>query len=534
MHAVIKEPVSPFAFWSRFFSRIRTETPSAASAGIALSSAVLLTAAFPDFDLWPLAWIALIPLLLTIARRPLPVRSFLLGWLTGSVFFYCSCYWLTFSMINYGGLNPVVAYLLLVPGALTVGIFPGFFAAFVSVALRRFGKKGLLLAPFIWPALEWARLSLTGQLWNALGYSQAYQPYLIQMAKWGGVYAVSFLIVVVNAAVALVLLVRSKQALLIASTIIVFAIGAILLSNRSSQTSQLQDPAIRILALQPNVPMTIVKSADEMRQLTERHLTRSLELLRQSPDDGVPRLLIWPESPMNFEYARNADFQTLVSVFAREHRTALLFNSQEPAPNNGIYNSAILVNEQGKLVGQYDKIRLLPFGEYVPLPRWLPGASLITAIVGDFTPGANYTLFQVGELKAGVFICVESAYPSIARAFTQAGADVLINVSNDGYLGRTAVMRQHLANAVFRAVENGRPVVRVTNSGITAFIDERGDVSGETEAFQEATRSWSIERYESETTLYTRHGDLFVLVITVMSVLLFLIPLMKPRMKFAE
>jgi apolipoprotein N-acyltransferase len=159
---------------------------------------------------------------------------------------------------------------------------------------------------------------------------------------------------------------------------------------------------------------------------------------------------------------------------------------------------------------------------------------LITAIVGDFTPGANYTLFQVGELKAGVFICVESAYPSIARAFTQAGADVLINVSNDGYLGRTAVMRQHLANAVFRAVENGRPVVRVTNSGITAFIDERGDVSGETEAFQEATRSWSIERYESETTLYTRHGDLFVLVITVMSVLLFLIPLMKPRMKFAE
>jgi apolipoprotein N-acyltransferase len=237
---------------------------------------------------------------------------------------------------------------------------------------------------------------------------------------------------------------------------------------------------------------------------------------------------------MNFEYARNADFQTLVADFAREHRTALLFNSQEPAPQDGIYNSAILVNEEGKLVGQYDKIRLLPFGEYVPLPRWLPGASLITAIVGDFTPGANYTLFRVGELQTGVFICVESAYPSIARAFTQAGADVLINISNDGYLGRTAVMRQHLGNAVFRAVENGRPVIRVTNSGITALIDERGEVSDETAAFQEATRSWTIDRYGAGNTFYTRHGDLFVLVTTAILVLWFLIPLLQPRMKFGK
>jgi len=437
-------------------------------------------------------------------------------------------------MINYGGLNTLIAYLLLIPGALTVGIFPGFLAVFVSAAVKRFGIKGILLAPFIWPALEWVRLSLTGQLWNALGYSQAYQPSLIQTAQWGGVYAVSFLVVAVNSAFAFALLIRSKRALLIATAVLAVVLGSILLSNQTSKLPPPKRPAVRILALQPNVPMTIVKSAEEMRQLTERHLSMSEELLRPSADDGVPRLLIWPESPMNFEYERNPDFQTLVTNFAREHRTALLFNSQEPAPNDGIYNSAILVNEEGKLVGQYDKIRLLPFGEYVPLPRWLPGASLITAIVGDFTPGANYTLFRVGELQTGVFICVESAYPSITRAFTQAGADVLINISNDGYLGRTAVMRQHLGNAVFRAVENGRPVIRVTNSGITAFIDERGEVSDETQAFQEATRSWTIDRYDAGTTFYTRHGDLFVLTISVVSVLWFLIPLLQPRIKFGK
>jgi apolipoprotein N-acyltransferase len=330
------------------------------------------------------------------------------------------------------------------------------------------------------------------------------------------------------------LLIRSKHALLIATAILGSVFGTILLSSRRSELPPHQRPPVRILALQPNVPMTIVKSAEEMRLLTERHLTMSEELLSQSADDGMPRLLIWPESPMNFEYARNADFQTLVADFAREHRTALLFNSQEPAPQDGIYNSAILVNEEGKLVGQYDKIRLLPFGEYVPLPRWLPGASLITAIVGDFTPGANYTLFRVDELQTGVFICVESAYPSIARAFTQAGADVLINISNDGYLGRTAVMRQHLGNAIFRAVENGRPVIRVTNSGITAFIDERGEVGDETAPFQETTRSWTIDRYGDETTFYTRHGDLFVLMIAVISVLWFLIPLLQPRLKFGK
>jgi apolipoprotein N-acyltransferase len=207
--------------------------------------------------------------------------------------------------------------------------------------------------------------------------------------------------------------------------------------------------------------------------------------------------------------------------FAKKHHTSILFNSQESAPNDGIYNSALFINERGELIAQYDKIRLMPFGEYVPLPHWMPGASLITAIVGDFTPGTRYTLMPVGQARAGVFICIESAYPFISRGLTNEGADVLINISNDGYLGPTAVRRQHLANAVFRAVENGRDVLRVTNTGISAYITRRGQVQGAMNSFEPAVDTWRIGGRTNWQTFYTRHGDLFVGGCAMLSLLLF-------------
>ena len=129
----------------------------------------------------------------------------------------------------------------------------------------------------------------------------------------------------------------------------------------------------------------------------------------------------------------------------------------------------------------------------------------------------------LGQARAGVFICFESAFPAIARRFTEDGADVLINISNDGYLGQTPVMRQHLANAVFRAVENARPVVRVTNTGITAFITARGDVLDETAGFQTATRTWTIKRASTGQTFYTRRGDLFVATCAIAGLLIFVL-----------
>jgi apolipoprotein N-acyltransferase len=180
-----------------------------------------------------------------------------------------------------------------------------------------------------------------------------------------------------------------------------------------------------------------------------------------------------------------------------------------------------MVNEAGRPIAQYDKIRLMPFGEYVPLPHWLPGSNAVRAIVGDFTPGTKYTLMPLGNERAGVFICIESAYPWLARTLTDQGADVLINISNDGYLGPTAVMRQHLANVIFRAVENGRPLLRVTNTGISAYVAPSGEVSDATQSFQPAVRTWTITPAGNEKTFYTRHGDLFVGACAVLSLLTF-------------
>jgi apolipoprotein N-acyltransferase len=529
MQDVISQPARessvPSSGSTSLASRVRSNAPSLADSGIVVISAGLLILSFPDFDLWPLAWLGLVPFLLVIAPNALPFRCFILGWLFGGVFFYGSCYWLTYSMIHFGGMPTLLAFLVLIPAALTAGIFPGFFAMALGQTIKKWGAPALFLAPVFWVALEWARLGIIGQLWNAIGYSQAYQPVLIQPARWGGVYLVGFLIVAVNASIAFAFLRHSSRSLLISAAAVSLAGIVIFTAHRTSPARAVvaQEADAVVVAIQPNVPMDLVKSIDQLRTLATRHFEMSEAALRNLPNDGKPRLVIWPESPMNFGYGGDSLLRERLAPFARTNNSSLLLNSQEVAPNDGIYNSALLINEAGSLVTQYDKIRLLPFGEYVPLPQWVPGAGLIRGIVGDFTPGTNYRLMPVGNVRAGVFICIESAYPSIAREFAGEGADVLINISNDGYLGPTAVMRQHLANAVFRAVENGRPVLRVTNTGITAFITPGGAVKDATEGFKPDVRTWTIARSQSETTFYTAHGDLFAAACAVLSLLIFVL-----------
>lgn len=501
----------------------------------AAASALLLIFSFPNFEFYFLAWVCLVPLMWVVALRPSPGRAFILGWAAGSAFFYGSCYWLTYSMIHYGGVPTLAAYLLLIPGALVTGSFPGFFALLLALAIKRWGHAAVFLAPLFWTALEWVRLEITGQLWNAIGYSQAFHWTLLRPATWGGVYAVSFLILTINSALAFAVLKRTTWATMAAALIVVVVAFVIIISpfiatngNRSVTTP----PYLNVVALQPNVPMTAVKSAQETKHLLELHLSMSTNSLQRLPDDELPRLVIWPESPMNFTYASDKAFQELVAQFTKENHTSLLFNSLEPAADDGSYNSALLINEEGRLISQYDKIRLMPFGEYVPLPHWLPGASLITGIVGEFTPGDKYTLMPVGDHRAGVFICIESAYPWIARRLSSEGADVLINISNDGYLGPTAVMRQHLANAIFRAVENGRPLLRVTNSGLSASIRADGFVQHQTAGFQTEVNNWTVSESFVTGTFYTRHGDLFVHACSVITALVFLVTLFSRRRSF--
>jgi apolipoprotein N-acyltransferase len=336
-------------------------------------------------------------------------------------------------------------------------------------------------------------------------------PAMIQSAKLGGVYVVTFLIVLTTAAFVFSLVRRSRRTLLISGAIVFLVMLVIVSSNPgTSEASRVIDAnTTLIVAVQPNVPMGGLDN-NGYRELLKRHVELSQRLsLGEGARMFNHRLVIWPESPMNFAYSRDPQLQNAIGNLAQTNHTSVLLNSLEPAPNGGSYNSAILVNEQGQKVAQYDKIRLMPFGEYVPLPRWLPGSGSVRGLVGEFTPGNSYTLMPLGALRAGVFICIEAAHPEVARSFTNEGANVLINISNDGYLGPTAVMRQHLANAVFRAVENNQDIIRVTNSGISAHISANGSISDTTPPFQEAVRSWTVSKTGTPSTFYSRHGELF-------------------------
>lgn len=539
-------------------ARARTSVPTIAEVFRAVASALLLLLAFPDFELWPLAWVALVPLLVTVASRPRAPQSFLTGWLAGTIFFYASCHWLTFPMIHYAELPAWLAHVLLLPAALAGGFFVGLFAAALARVCARWGACALLLAPSLWVACEWARLGVIGQLWNALGYSQAFHTSLIQAARFGGVYAVGFLVVCVNAAVAYALLRRDARGVVLSlSSLACVGLALFGIQLTAAPSTEGETGAV-VVALQPNVVPDFNRGAAEYDALAEKHFEQSAAALRkidesdavgsisvkEGEDCGcgfetphIPaRVVVWPESPMNFSYERNAEFRERVARFVSKSHTSLLFNSLEPTKDGGGYNAAVLINEQGRVAAQYDKIRLMPFGEYVPLPRWMPGAGIMRGVVGDFTPGERYTLMPlVGgddektQLRAGVFICLESAYPYITRRFAREGADVLVEMTNDAYQGDTSIMRQHLSNAVFRAVETGRTLLRVTNTGVSARISPRGTVTEETGRFEEAVRTWEVARSDGRQTFYTKFGDSFVAACTLISLFAVALTLRRKR-----
>jgi len=492
----------------------RAHVPPLAQVSWVIASALLLVLSFPDFELWPLAWIGLAPLLVIIARPLRAARALVLGWMWGTIFFYGTCWWLTYPMIHYAHISAWLAYPLLLLPISVVALFPALFSLLLSRLVSRFGPGAVLAAPLIWVACEWVRYEVTGQLWNALGYSQAFQPLLIQPARWGGVYAVSLLIVTANVALTFALLNRRLKRLAVSVALLVsilLVIGAASFGGARNHEIHQREPAQIVIAVQPNVPMEGSDDPAAMEQLLNRHLDLSAQGLLKVPrnlSSGV--LVIWPESPMNFSYSRDPHLREVVANFARGNRTSILLNSLEPAADGGEHNSAVMVNEEGRIVAQYDKIRLMPFGEYVPLPRWLPGASSVRGIVGDFMPGSLYTLMPLGAFRVGVFICIEAAHPSIARSFANQGADALINISNDGYLGPTPVRRQHLSNAIFRAVESGRHLARVTNNGISADIGSDGRILDSTPGSEPAVRTWSINDERGNQTFYTQHGDVFV------------------------
>lgn len=489
---------------------------------LALLSAVLLILAFPDFELWFLAWFALVPLLIAIEKnKDSGVKSFWLGLLSGTIFFYGTCWWLTYAPIHYGGLPAPIVYFLLLPATFGAGFFVGIFAAILARLLSKFGNAALLLAPFIWASCEFLRLLITGNAWNALGYSFAFNPILIQTAKFGGVYLIGFLIIAYSSFLTFSFVVRQigrlkNFGLNIVSTAFIFTpifVGLLLIQNQPASNSfQPMSASAVVIALQPNVPMSGL-TIEKYYELRKRHVEMAenalLEIASKPELKDLPRVIVFPESPMNFAYAEDSEFRDFLRDFGGRNKISLLFNAGEPTTlGDGYHNSAVMVNERGEKVAQYDKIRLVPFGEFVP--EWLPGNQLLPTVVGRMKPGKDFRLMPFGgEARAGILICYESAFGDLSNEFVRNGADFLVELTNDGYGGDTPILRQHLANAVFRAVETNRPVLRVTNTGITAYINERGEISDATETYKTDTRIWTVTKSDGKETFYVRNGDLF-------------------------
>lgn len=494
------------------FSALKNFTPAPLNAVLAVLSAILLVLAFPDFEFWFLAWFALVPLFFAIEReKQSAAKAFVTGWIFGTLFFFGSCWWLTFAPITYAGFPFLLAYFLLFLASLAVGFFPALFAAAFSILLKRFGARAIFAAPFLWTATEFLRFWTTGNNWNAIGYVQAFiSGSRINLASIGGVYLLSFYFLVWNSLLVFAVKSKDKNNRTIYLTAIYFAFFQILfyfLSENHIPNLSKQQTA-NVVAVQPNVPMSGL-NYQKYQQLRRKHVElaeNALQKARQTTNDEKPTIVIFPESPMNFMYSEDAEFQEFVGNFARKNNVSVLFNAAEPdARNKAYFNSAVMVDADGKKLAQYDKIYLVPFGESVPAPL----KNLMPALVGSFSYGEEYDLLPFGDAKTGVMICFESHFGNLSAEFVRNGADVLVEMTNDGYLGETPVLRQHLANAVFRAVETNRPVLRVTNVGITAYINERGEISDAAESYTEATRVWTVAKSDGKQTFYVKYGDWF-------------------------
>ena len=365
----------------------------------------------------------------------------------------------------------------------------------------------------------------TGFPWSLLGVSQYQLVPLIQIAAVTGVYGVSFLVVwfalALYSAAEMIYRHPSKRhvwqaeiILPMTVTVLLFVGGLFWINQTSRPDAAISErpPFLRVVSIQPSVPQTLIWSPTEDEKRFEELLAASQRAMTNRPD-----LLLWPESavPM-FDGVYD-----LISQFARTNHVAIIFNGDDaefrPDATN-FYNAAFSINSNGLCDAVYHKQKLVIFGEYVPLARWLPFLKWFTPIEGGWTPGDRPVVFTGEHFTAAPLICFEDVFPGTARAAAAAGPDFLVNLTNDGWFGDGAEQWQHLANSVFRAVENGRPLVRCCNNGITGWIDAHGRV-------RQVFRSAAGSEYGSGTlrmeiplrptteksapTFYERHGNWF-------------------------
>jgi apolipoprotein N-acyltransferase len=513
--------------------RVRQIHPSAWL--LVVLSAVLQVIVFPLLGIYILSWFALTPLILALLRarpagelevagslrlRPAsPGQGFLLGYVCGILWYAGTCYWIYDTMRLYGGLSAPMAAVVLFLFCCYLGLYHGLFGLLVSLLAGspRDYRPALVMSPFLWVAVELARTRVTGFPWNLLGIAQVDNASLCRIATWTGVYGISFEIVLVNVALAAAFLVpKEKRFAMLAAAL---AAAAVLQAGRlvEAPTTRADHQA---LLVQQNIPVAARWTPDYYSQ-TLSGLTQLSEQSVASHPEMRLGLIVWPESPAPF-FTNDPQFHTDLSEMARATDSWVVAGSigtSGPRTNFDVllYNSASLVSPAGDWTARYDKVHLVPFGEYLPFPRLFSFARGLTEEVGEFERGGSRAPLNAGGERLGIFICYESVFPNEVRQFADNGAQVLVNISNDGWYGDSGAYAQHLSQTRMRAIENDRWLLSDTDTGVTASIDPWGRVVAR---LPRKERSVLVAPYAltSTTTFYTRQGDWFAYACAIISI----------------
>lgn len=492
----------------------------------ALISGLLFAFGFSDLGVDLFAWIALVPLLVAAANRP-SRSAFFLGWLSGIVAWFGLIHWITVAMRQFGGMPALLSYAVLLLFATYLGLFTGLFAAGTVFLSRRVGLPVLISAPILWTGLEWIRgWALTGFPWSFLGYSQVENLRLIQIADLTGVYGVSFLIVFVNASLAAAILSLAgsgslriaiaglgSAALLVAACL---AYGGFRLGQLEG-TDAFKNRTVRVSVIQPNIAQDVKWDPIFRRESLERHLLLTRLVAERSPD-----LIVWPESATPFILERSPGERRTVEETIRAIGVPVLLGSPADGTKPGtLTNSAYLISTDSAILGKYDKVHLVPFGEYVPLSSLLFFIDKLATGIGDFVPGKGPSLFSLprsnGEnVSMATAICFEVIFPDLVRRFVGSGADLLVTITNDAWFGPSRAPSQHFAMAVFRAVENRISIARAANTGISGFIAPSGRVLSRSAVFVQTTLTHDLS-LRSRTTMYTAWGDVLPILCVIMA-----------------
>jgi apolipoprotein N-acyltransferase len=496
-------------------------------------SGLLLTTSFPVIGNGAVAWFALVPLLAAL-RNLSAFDGLRIGFLTGIVHYLTLLYWFVPFLNTYGPFPVVICMGILLLLSSYLAIYVGLF----SMAITCIGMSIttlLFTVPTLWVSLEFIRsLLLGGFPWELLGHTQYNALHIIQISDMVGVYGISFLILLSNGLLFLLYQHVTRKGLqgretgnkqilvcvlLVGGTIgAVWCYGAWRIPAIEERISRA--PHKRIAVVQGNIDQT--KKWDPAYQISI--IEKYLGLSKKEQPVNRPDLIVWPETAMPFYFANHVPLTKMVVEGIQSGATDILLGSPaytRDAKQIQYYNRAFLVRSDGIIADEYDKAHLVPFGEYVPLKRWLPFLGKMVEHVGDFSSGsAGDTLDWRGH-KIGALICYELIFPSLSRVAVQNGAELLINITNDAWYGKTSAPYQHFSMAVFRTIETRRALVRSANTGISGFIDPLGRVISETPLFEDAVTEENIPLMSGQTP-YVRFGDIFSVfcIITAMIIML--------------